>query len=69
MTDDDRARILAEWARAEQRIEAPPAERMTSFAKALKLQADLIEAAARRLPFESEPASFLLALEALKATR
>jgi hypothetical protein len=66
---DDEARILAEWARAEQRIEPPPAPRLAGFARALKLQADLVEAAAARLPFESEPASFLAALARLKAKR
>jgi hypothetical protein len=66
---DERARILAEWARAEQRIETPPAERMAGFARALRAQADLVDEAARRLPFESEPASFLGALAALQAKR
>jgi hypothetical protein len=66
---DERARILAEWARAEQRIETPPPDRMAGVGRALKLQAELVDAAARRLPFESEPAGFLGTLAALRAKR
>jgi hypothetical protein len=65
---EDRGKILQAWARNEQKLD-PPLERMVSLAKALKPQADAIDAALARLPFEAEPASFAVALERLREAK